>query len=145
MDTINIMGNTHPTSMPDCKLSPAACVTTPTILGPIEPPKSPAMASRANIAVPPRGILRDEMLMVPGHMMPTEKFTGARANHQNNGNPEHRNLKQLADAQPIPIVCKAFYRACCKIIYIVKWDQRPYARQNTPVLYAEYRKEYGGK
>ena len=35
-------------------------------------PSPPAMASRANIAVPPRGILRDEMLMVPGHMMPTE-------------------------------------------------------------------------
>ena len=36
------------------------------------PPKSPAMASNANIAVPPVGTLLDVILIVPGHMIPTE-------------------------------------------------------------------------
>ena len=36
------------------------------------PPKSPAMASNANIAVPPAGIFLDVILIVPGHMIPTE-------------------------------------------------------------------------
>lgn len=39
----------------------------------MEPPRSPAMASRANMAVPPMGIVPEVMLMVPGHMIPTEK------------------------------------------------------------------------
>ena len=66
-------GKTLPTSMPDCRLSPACWVTAPTRLGPKAPPRSPAMASRANSAVPPRGMRGEAMLIVPGHMMPTEK------------------------------------------------------------------------
>ena len=41
--------------------------------GPIAPPKSPAIAKRANIAVPPAGSFLEVMLKVQGHMMPTEK------------------------------------------------------------------------
>ena len=70
---INMRGNTLPTRMPDRRLSPACCVTAPTRLGPKAPPRSPAMARRANSAVPPRGIRGDVMLIVPGHIMPTEK------------------------------------------------------------------------
>ena len=33
----------------------------------------PAIASKANIAVPPAGNLSDEILIVPGHIIPTEK------------------------------------------------------------------------
>ena len=55
------------------RLLPAFCVTNPTIAGPIEPPISPAIASNAKRAVPPAFILTDVMLIVPGHIMPTEK------------------------------------------------------------------------
>ena len=54
-------------------LSPVFCDIRPTVPGPIEPPKSPAIARSANIAVPPAGNFFDVMLKVPGHMMPTEK------------------------------------------------------------------------
>ena len=66
-------GKTQPTSIPAFKLSPEFCVTVPTMYGPMEPPRSPAIASNANIAVPPSGILPEVMLIVPGHMIPTEK------------------------------------------------------------------------
>ena len=36
------------------------------------PPRSPAIAKSANIAVPPVGNALEEMLIVPGHMIPTE-------------------------------------------------------------------------
>lgn len=47
-------------------------VIRPTIPGPILPPKSPAMARRENIAVPPFGKVFEEILIVPGHIIPTE-------------------------------------------------------------------------
>ncbi len=70
--TISTNGNTLPASMPDCRLSPARWETVPTRLGPNAPPKSPAMARKANSAVPPWGRRGEVMLIVPGHMMPTE-------------------------------------------------------------------------
>ena len=66
-------GDISPTPIPVRILSPAYCVTRPTIPGPRLPPKSPAIASSANMAVPPAGNFSDEMLIVPGHMIPTEK------------------------------------------------------------------------
>ena len=45
----------------------------PTRVGPPEQPKSPNSASRANMAVPPLGRLREATLMVPGHKMPTDR------------------------------------------------------------------------
>ena len=71
-EQIRMAGKTQPTSIPAFKLSPEFCVTVPTMYGPMEPPRSPAMASNANIAVPPSGILPEVMLIVPGHMIPTE-------------------------------------------------------------------------
>ena len=44
----------------------------PTIDGPIVAPRSPAKAKNANMAVPPAGHLCAEILIVPGHMIPTE-------------------------------------------------------------------------
>ena len=72
IDRINIAGKTHPASSPLWRSSPACWVIAPTIPGPAAPPISPAMARSANMAVPPAGIFCDEILMVPGHMMPTE-------------------------------------------------------------------------
>ena len=46
--------------MPLLILSPAIWVTRPTIPGPMLPPRSPAMARSANIAVPPAGNFLDE-------------------------------------------------------------------------------------
>ena len=68
-----VTGNKSPTPIPARILSPALCVTRPTIPGPMLPPRSPAIASKANIAVPPAGNLSDEILIVPGHIIPTEK------------------------------------------------------------------------
>ena len=58
--------------MPIRILFSAYWVIRPTIPGPILPPKSPAMARRENIAVPPFGKVFEDILMVPGHIMPTE-------------------------------------------------------------------------
>ena len=44
----------------------------PTIVGLTVAPKSPAKAKNANIAVPPLGHFCDEILIVPGHIIPTE-------------------------------------------------------------------------
>ena len=66
-------GKTQPASTPIFKLSFAACVTSQTMPGPTAPPRSPAIARKANIAVPPSGIFLEAILIVPGHMMPTEK------------------------------------------------------------------------
>ncbi len=71
-ETISTSGNMLPDSIPDCRLSPACWETAPTRLGPNAPPKSPAMARKANKAVPPRGRRGEVMLIVPGHMIATE-------------------------------------------------------------------------
>lgn len=70
---IRIKGNAVATSNPIFKLPPAILEMLPTIAGPTVAPKSPAKARKANIAVPPLGHFWDEMLIVPGHIMPTEK------------------------------------------------------------------------
>ena len=54
-------------------MPPAALETSPERVGPPPHPRSPARASRANIAVPPPRIVADALLNVPGHIMPTEK------------------------------------------------------------------------
>ena len=64
-----ITGKISPHLMPILILFPAFWVIRPTIL----PPKSPAMARRENIAVPPFGNVFEEILIVPGHIIPTEK------------------------------------------------------------------------
>ena len=56
-DSTRMTGNILPDSIPAFRSSFARCVTKPTIPGPTEPPRSPAMARSANIAVPPSGIL----------------------------------------------------------------------------------------
>ena len=71
-EATKIAGKTHPASIPAFMLSPAFCVITPMAAGPIDAPKSPAIARNANNPVPPKGILPDAILMEPGHMMPTE-------------------------------------------------------------------------
>ena len=71
-DIISIKGNAQPASIPFCISSPALWVIFPTIAGPSAPPRSPAMARSANIAVPPVGIFPEQMLIEPGHMIPTE-------------------------------------------------------------------------
>ena len=60
-DTISIKGNAQPESIPFCISLPAFWVIFPTIAGPSAPPRSPAMARSANSAVPPSGILEDEI------------------------------------------------------------------------------------
>ena len=51
-DTISIKGNAQPESIPFCISLPAFWVIFPTIAGPSAPPRSPAIARSANIAVP---------------------------------------------------------------------------------------------
>ena len=76
---IKIIGKNVVTSNPIFKLPPAKSENIPTIDGPIEPPKSPANAKNANIAVPPVGHFCAEILRVPGHIMPTESPHNAHA------------------------------------------------------------------
>ena len=61
---INTIGKNAATSNPIFKLPPAKLENTPTIDGPIEPPKSPPNAKNANIAVPPAGHFCAEILSV---------------------------------------------------------------------------------
>ncbi len=67
------MGNTVAASRPIFRLPPASSETFPTIAGLAIPPKSPAKAKNANIAVPPFGQFLVDMLIEPGHIIPTEK------------------------------------------------------------------------
>ena len=67
-----MIGKMLPTNNPAWRLSPIFCDIIPTVPGPIDPPKSPAIAKSANIAVPPDGNFWDTMLNVPGHIIPTE-------------------------------------------------------------------------
>ena len=69
---ISSIGNTIPASIPAFILSFAFCVKMPMTLGPIDAPISPPIASKANRAVPPKGIRAEEMLIDPGHIIPTE-------------------------------------------------------------------------
>ena len=66
-------GNIVATSKPIFRFSPVASATFPTIAGLIVAPRSPAIARKANMAVPPAGHLREEILIVPGHMIPTAR------------------------------------------------------------------------
>ena len=61
-------GKTIATSIPDFRSSPNASDTMPTKVGPAVHPKSPASASKANIAVPPVGMFFAATLNVPGHI-----------------------------------------------------------------------------
>lgn len=69
---ISINGNTVATSSPILRLPPVILETLPTIVGLMVAPKSPAKAKNANIAVPPLGHFCEEMLIDPGHIIPTE-------------------------------------------------------------------------
>ena len=60
-------------SKPNFKFPPTASAILPTIVGQIDAPKSPASAKNANIIVPPLGHFCEEMLIVPGHIIPTAK------------------------------------------------------------------------
>lgn len=71
--TTNTIGKTAAIRSPFCKSLCAKPETTPTDIGPMVPPRSPAKAKKANIAVPPAGQACEEILMVPGHRIPTEK------------------------------------------------------------------------
>ena len=58
---------------PAFRFPPAISEIVPTIEGLIVAPKSPASAKNANIAVPPLGQLFEDMLIDPGHIIPTAK------------------------------------------------------------------------
>ena len=60
-------------SNPDLRLPPAISERLPTIAGLTIAPKSPAKAKNANIAVPPLGHFCEDMLIDPGHIIPTAK------------------------------------------------------------------------
>ena len=68
---VKMIGNTVAVSKPILRLLPAISENLPTIAGLTAAPKSPARAKKANIAVPPLGHFCDEILIVPGHMIPT--------------------------------------------------------------------------
>ena len=61
------------TSNPVLRSPPAVSEKLPTIAGLTIAPKSPAKAKNANIAVPPLGQCLEDMLIDPGHIIPTAK------------------------------------------------------------------------
>lgn len=67
------MGNTVAVSNPVLRSPPAISEMLPTITGLTVAPRSPANARNANIAVPPFGQLREDILIEPGHIIPTDK------------------------------------------------------------------------
>ena len=70
--TISISGNAVAANNPTLRFPPNILEIFPTIAGLIVAPQSPARAKNANIAVPPLGHFCDEILIVPGHIIPTE-------------------------------------------------------------------------
>lgn len=69
--TTKIAGKTAAASKPVFRSPPTDSAKLPTSAGLTVAPRSPANAKNANIAVPPLGHVCEEMLKVPGHMMPT--------------------------------------------------------------------------
>ena len=69
----SITGKTVAASKPVFRFPPAISERLPTIAGLIIAPESPAKARNANIAVPPFGQCSEDMLIEPGHIMPTAK------------------------------------------------------------------------
>ena len=69
---ISVMGKIIAVKMPTFIFPLATSEIAPTREGPEEQPKSPASASKANIAVPPLRREAAALLNVPGHIMPTE-------------------------------------------------------------------------
>ena len=88
-----MIGNPIPANTPACKLFAALWDTVPIMAGPTAPPKSPASARRANIAVPPVGSIWDEILIEPGHIMPTEKPHSAQPINPTSGMPAKPAIK----------------------------------------------------
>ena len=70
---INKTGKTIAKRIPILKFSWNIFDVAPTTVGPMEQPKSPAKANMANMGVPPLGQALDDILMVPGQRIPTEK------------------------------------------------------------------------
>ena len=68
-----MIGKTVANSKPIFRFPPMESAIVPTIAGLTVAPKSPANARKANIAVPPFGHFCDEILIVPGHIIPTDK------------------------------------------------------------------------
>ena len=66
-------GKTAAARSPVLRLPPAISERLPTIAGLTIAPESPAKARNANIAVPPLGHCCEDMLMDPGHIIPTAK------------------------------------------------------------------------
>jgi len=92
-DIMSTRGKTAPMSIPFLRSSLFNCAKMPTRPGPAAPPRSPAIARNANIAVPPLGSLFERMLMVPGHMIPTEKPHRIQPVRQITGDPERDAAK----------------------------------------------------
>ena len=67
------MGKAVPARSPVLRSPPAAWEMLPTMAGLVIAPKSPARAKKANIAVPPKGQCFEDMLIDPGHIIPTAK------------------------------------------------------------------------
>ena len=84
-DITKTMGKPIPAKTPACRLFADLWDTFPIIAGPAAPPKSPARARSANIAVPPDGSICDEILIDPGHIIPTENPHNAHPNNPTNG------------------------------------------------------------
>ena len=63
--------------------------TTPDSHGPSEPPRSPKIASMPNIAVPPRGNVREDRLNTPGHIKLTESPVSAQPSSEKIGHGEN--------------------------------------------------------
>ena len=82
---VKITGKTVAKSNPVLRLPPAISESLPTIAGLTVAPKSPAKAKKANIAVPPPGHFCDEILSVPGHIIPTESPQTPQAIRLSNG------------------------------------------------------------
>lgn len=69
----NRIGKMIAAKIPILRLLENVSDTSPTSVGPLIHPMSPAKAKRANIAVPPAGILLAAILNVPGQRIPTDK------------------------------------------------------------------------
>lgn len=80
-------------SNPVLRLPPAISERLPTTVGLTIAPKSPANAKNANIAVPPLGQFCEDMLIEPGHIIPTVKPQSAQPASPRIGNVDNEANK----------------------------------------------------
>ena len=127
--TISKIGNTVAIINPLLMLSLDLPAISPTSVGPAVQPKSPARASSAKSAVPPRAKLLLARLKVPGHNTPTERPQSPHPVRAKTGLEQSAEIKYDAmHKTPLPII--SLFKDMCFSIFALTTLEVPISNEN---------------